>query len=103
MKHLYISRAFLIAMIALPVLAMLAPEAMAGNASDAEFQTLYEKVKDWSKGYVGRIISVTFVMVGLAAGVLRGSVMGFVVGIAAAVGLFLGPDIINTLMGATLP
>jgi len=33
-------------------------------------------------GILGRIIAVTFIVVGLVAGVMRQSIMGFVVGIA---------------------
>jgi conjugal transfer pilus assembly protein TraA len=37
------------------------------------------------------------------AGVMRQSIMGFVVGIAAGLGVFVAPDIIDSIVTATLP
>jgi conjugal transfer pilus assembly protein TraA len=42
-------------------------------------------------------------VVGLVAGVMRQSIMGFVVGIAAGLGVFVAPDIIDNIVTATLP
>lgn len=96
-----IHRAFLIALLAVPVLVLTSPDAMAGGGG-TEFNSLWTLIEGWSRGYLGRVISLIFVLVGLSAGVLRGSIMGFVVGIAAGVGLYLGPDIISSIVSATL-
>jgi conjugal transfer pilus assembly protein TraA len=55
----------------------------------------------WMTGILGRII--TFIVVGQVAGVMRQSITGFVVGIAAGLGVFVAPDIIDSIVTATLP
>ena len=63
----------------------------------AEFNGVYDLVKAWSTGGLGKVISLAFLLVGLAIGVLRGSVLAAVSTIAAAVALLLGPSIIDAL------
>lgn len=63
----------------------------------AEFNGVYDLVKAWSVGGLGKVISLAFLLVGLAIGVLRGSVLAAVSTIAAAVALLLGPSIIDAL------
>jgi hypothetical protein len=57
-----------------------------------------ERRDGWMTGILGRII--TFIVVGLVAGVMRQSIMGFVVGIAAGLGVFVAPDIIDNIVTA---
>jgi conjugal transfer pilus assembly protein TraA len=63
----------------------------------------YDMLTGWMIGILGRIIASTFIVVGLVAGVMRQSIMGFVVGIAAGLGVFVAPDIIDSIVTATLP
>lgn len=63
----------------------------------AEFNGVYDLVKAWSVGGLGKVISLAFLLVGLAIGVLRCSVLAAVSTIAAAVALLLGPSIIDAL------
>jgi len=100
-------------LMALPLLILMVPDAFAGTTSSTgggsgapggtEFQTLWTTLSEWIQGYLGRIIAISFVVVGLASGILRGSVFGFVLGIASGIGLYLSPTIISSIMGATLP
>ena len=55
------------------------------------------KLQSWSQGTLGRSISLMFLLVGLGVGVIRGSIMGAVVCVAAAMALFIGPDIIDNI------
>lgn len=70
--------------------------AFAANG-DTDFQDLYNKLQGWSQGTLGRSISLMFLLVGLGVGVIRGSIMGAVVCVAAAMALFIGPDIIDNI------
>ena len=88
-------------LLALPLLFALAPDAIAGQGG-AEFQSLWDKLVEWSQGMLGRILAMIFIIVGLAGGVLRGSIFGFVTGIASAVGLYLASGIISSIVSATL-
>jgi len=89
-------------LMALPLLILIAPDAFAGTGG-TEFNDLWNKLTEWVQGLLGRIIALTFVVVGLSAGILRGSIFGFVLGIASGIGLYLSPTIIQNIVTATLP
>jgi len=76
--------------------------AFAGTGGGA-FDSVWTMLTDWTQGTLGRILAGTLIIVGIAAGILRQSLMGFVVGIAAGVGLYNAPDVINSIFTATLP
>ena len=57
----------------------------------------------WMTGLLGKVIAIAFILVGLVAGVMRQSIMGFVVGVAAGVGMLVAPGVIDNMYGATLP
>ena len=75
-----------------------------GNALAAptgdEFNDLYDLVKQWSTGSLGKTIAVTFLLVGLGVGIIRGSIIAAVGSIAAGVSLVMLPTIIEGLFGA---
>ena len=62
------------------------------------FQSLYEMLAAWSTGYLGKTIAITFLLVGLGVGVIRGSIMGAIACIACAMALLVGPDIIVAVL-----
>lgn len=65
------------------------------------FQSLYEMLEAWSTGYLGKSIALTFLLVGLAVGVIRGSIMGAIACIACAMALLVGPDIVSAILTTT--
>lgn len=85
---------------AVVVLAVAAPEAMA-ETKGAEFNDVYSLVKAWATGGLGKVISLAFLLVGLAIGVLRGSVIATVSCLSACIALVLGPNIIDALFTAS--
>jgi conjugal transfer pilus assembly protein TraA len=92
-----------LALVVLASLARTLPESVLAGAGGTEFQGAYDMLTGWMTGILGRIIAVTFIIVGLVAGVMRQSIKGFVVGIAAGRGVFVAPDIIDSIVTATLP
>lgn len=76
-------------------------ESFAGTNS-SEFNAVYTLLTNWMQGSLGKLIASAFIVVGLIAGVLRNSLMGFAVGVAAGLGLFTAPGIINAVVTATL-
>jgi len=48
-------------------------------------------------------VAVIFIIIGVIAGAARQSIMGFVLGVSAGVGMFLAPAIIDNVVTATLP
>jgi conjugal transfer pilus assembly protein TraA len=103
MKH-FTKRSLLgVGALALAGLLLAAPETVLAGAGGAEFQGAYDMLTGWMTGILGRIIAIAFIVVGLVAGVMRQSIMGFVVGISAGLGVFVAPDIIDNIVTATLP
>ena len=74
---------------------------LAGTAG-TEFTAAWTTLSGWAEGFLGRIIAASMIIVGLAMGVARQSVMAFVPGLAAGFGLFLLPGIMTNVVAATL-
>ena len=82
------------------LLAASAGLAFAGQGG-AEFADVWDTLVEWTQGTLGRIIAIAMVLVGVVAGVTRNSIMGLVVGVAAGMGLYNAPVVIEAIMGAT--
>jgi conjugal transfer pilus assembly protein TraA len=103
MKHLTKPNLLAFGALSLAGFLIAAPGTVLAGAGGAEFQGAHDMLTGWMTGILGRIIAITFIVVGLVAGVMRQSIMGFVVGIAAGLGVFVAPDIIDNIVTATLP
>jgi conjugal transfer pilus assembly protein TraA len=83
-------------------LLLLAPDVFAGTGGSTEFGSIYtihplaaRHLGPHHGGHLRR-------PVGLVGGVMRGSIMGFVVGIAAGLGVYTTPTVIDAIVTATL-
>lgn len=76
--------------------------AFAGSDGKA-FEEVWKLLTGWIQGYLGRVICGAMILVGVVAGIARQSLMSFAVGIAAGLGLYNLPGIVNGIMTATLP
>ena len=86
---------------AAPVAAVaVAGSALAGTGG-AEFSDLKDLFEGWSTGILGRILAVGALLIGIAFGLVRQSVIAAVVGIAVAVVLSYGPTVISNIVTAT--
>lgn len=88
----------------LPLFVMLAAvsgSALAGTTGE-EFEQLYNLVNDWATGYLGRAIALIFLLVGLGIGVLRGSLIGAVGCLGAAMCLLIAPTVIEGILTAVI-
>ena len=85
------------------IIATVAGLALAGQGTGGgdEFDDVWTTLTEWTQGTLGRIIAIAMVLVGVVAGVTRNSIMGFVVGVAAGMGLYNAPRVIDEIMGAT--
>lgn len=95
---------------ALSFLALMAPVAVIAGAATvgpgtnaADFQVALDLMMDWTQGTLGQSIALAMVVVGIIAGIARGSLMAFVVGIGSGMGLSFAPNILNNIFGAGLP
>lgn len=66
-----------------------------------EFQDIWELIQGWTQGILGRIIALGALIVGIAFGLVRQSVIAAVIGIAMAIVLQYGPDVIEGIITAS--
>ena len=84
-------------------LATLAVSGMAFAGTDGtEFEQLYTMVEGWATGYLGRSIALIFLLIGLGIGVLRGSILGAVSCIAAAMCFMIAPSVVQAIVTALI-
>ena len=77
-----------------------AASAAALASGGSEFSSVYSTITDWTQGVLGKILAVGGLLVGIAFGLVRQSVIAAVIGLAMAMVLFYGPDVIDSIMGA---
>lgn len=82
-------------------LLLLADPSHAAGTNGAEFKALYDLVAGWATGYLGRVITVVFLLVGLGVGIARGSVFGVVVTLVVAVAFVMLPTIIDAIFAGS--
>jgi conjugal transfer pilus assembly protein TraA len=71
------------------------------DTSDA-FYEFYSTVTGWTSGGLGVGLATTMLLMGGAIGVAKNSPMPALTGVAGAAFLHWGPNIIQTIMGATV-
>lgn len=79
----------------------LSSSAFAG-AGGSEFEGVWTTLEDWTQGTLGRIITLSIIVVGAVIGVVRQSLMTFAVGFAMGMGLYNASTIINSIVTATI-
>ena len=67
----------------------------------SEFDAIWTLIQGWSQGVLGRIIALGALIVGIAFGLVRQSVVAAVIGISMAIVLQYGPDVIEGIVTAT--
>ena len=75
----------------------------AGGAATggSEFSEIWDLIEGWSQGFLGRILALGALIVGIAFGLVRQSVIAAVVGIAMAIVLQYGPTVIEGIVTST--
>ncbi len=87
-------------MVSAGVLAVTAP-AFAGTTG-SEFVGLYNLVKGWSEGYLGRTLAIAAFLVGAIVGFAKSTAMPTLVGIIFAVLFAIVPGIIDGIASALI-
>jgi conjugal transfer pilus assembly protein TraA len=80
---------------------MLSVPAFAGT-SGTEFQGLYNLVKGWSEGYLGRALAIGAFLVGAIVGFAKSTAMPALVGVIFALLFAIGPGIIEGIASALI-
>ncbi|NBM93201.1 hypothetical protein GWI74_07070 [Proteus sp. G2662] len=81
---------------------MISEPSFAGAGGDA-FTDVWDTLKDWTQGTLGRIVAGAMVLVGIVGGIARQSLMAFALGIGGGMGLYNTPTVVESVMSATLP
>jgi conjugal transfer pilus assembly protein TraA len=93
-KHLVFS-------VFLVVLAFIAMDVTAGTTA-TEFQGIYDKLKDWTSGYLGKAIALFAFLLGLGVGVARSSPIPAISGVVFALFVAFGPAVLEGIATATI-
>lgn len=81
----------------------LMPEIALAGTGGKEWGGLWTTAKDWMQGDLGRLLAGAFALAGIVGGIVRQSLMTFAGMIGVSIGLYNAPNIIESLMTATLP
>ena len=79
---------------------MISEPSFAGTGGDA-FTDVWDTLKDWTQGTLGRIVAGAMVLVGIVGGIARQSLMAFALGIGGGMGLYNTPTVVESVMSAT--
>lgn len=84
------------------VMAFVAAAPAMASTTNTDFDTVFQTLRDWTEGSLGRVLSIAMVIIGITMGVARQSIMAFAIGIAAGLGLYTAPTVIESIVSATL-
>lgn len=81
-------------------LAIFASASYATGTGDGltDFDGIWNRIQGWISGTLGKVIAGSMILVGIATGIARQSLMAFIGGI----GLAYVPEILGSVFGATL-
>ncbi len=93
-------RALLVGMVVFALL-LVALDVTAGTTA-TEFQGIYDKLKDWTSGYLGKAIALFAFLLGLGVGVARSSPIPAISGVVFALFVAFGPAVLEGIATATI-
>ncbi|MBK6639106.1 MAG: hypothetical protein IPG34_16505 [Rhodocyclaceae bacterium] len=80
---------------------LMAVPAFAGTTG-TEFTALYNLVKGWTEGYLGKTLAIAAFLVGAIVGFAKSTAMPALIGIVFAVLFGVGPGIIDGIASAVI-
>lgn len=86
---------------AVPVALLAVATASFAGTGGTEFDELQTLLEGWTEGVLGRILAIGALIVGIAFGLVRQSIIAAVIGIGMAVVLSYGPTVIGNIVSAT--
>lgn len=84
-------------------LALLLPDLASAGTGGTAFDPIWSTISEWATGALGKVLAGAMIVVGIAMGVVRQSLIAFASGVAGALGLSQAPTIIDGIITATLP
>src|SRR5689334_16424785 len=83
---------------AAPLLLAVVMTGTAVAGTDTTFDTVYQTVKGWAEGSLGKLLAVSAFIVGMGIGLMRQSIMAIVLRLAFALVMFYGPSIMESIV-----
>ncbi|MDD5395006.1 MAG: TraA family conjugative transfer protein [Thiothrix sp.] len=93
-------KAIITGIVALALLVVMVDTAFGGTTA-TEFQGIYDKLKDWVSGYLGKAIAMFAFVLGLGIGVAKSSPIPAISGIVFALFVAFGPAVLEGIATAT--
>lgn len=93
----------IVALILAVVLLLACIGAAQAGAGGSEFDDVWMTLRDWTQGTLGRIVCGAMILVGVTGGIARQSLLPFATGVGGGIGLYNAPEVIESVMSATLP
>lgn len=75
--------------------------AIAGTGG-AEFTAAYTTISGWASGFLGKLLTVGLLVVGIAMGMVRQTIGAVVPAVGAALALQVGPGVLNSIVSAVI-
>lgn len=72
------------------------------GTTGTEFEQVYQTIRDWTAGYLGRAIAMASFIVGLGYGIMKASPVTAVAGVAIAFFIMVGPNVLDAIATATI-
>jgi len=73
------------------------------GSSGPEFNGIYDTLIAWSQGYLGKLIAICMVILGISEGIRKQSLMSFTLDISAGIGIYTIPTVLESVISSTLP
>lgn len=79
-------------------LALVVAAGTAVAGTDTTFDAIYNTVKGWATGSLGKLLAVSAFLIGMGVGLVKQSAMAIVLGLAFALIMFYGPTIMESIV-----
>lgn len=86
----------------LPAAVALVTIGSAAAGTDTTFDAIYNTIKGWVEGSLGKLMAVAAFAIGMGVGLVRQSVIAVVIGLAFALIFAYGPGIMESIVTAAV-
>jgi conjugal transfer pilus assembly protein TraA len=73
-----------------------------GDSASTEFQGIYDTLKNWVTGYLGKLIALFAFLVGLFFGAIKQNFIAALGGVGIAIMVAIMPSLLESLVGAVI-
>jgi conjugal transfer pilus assembly protein TraA len=81
-----------------PMALVLVASTSALAGTDTTFDAIYQQIRGWAEGSLGKLMAVSAFLIGMGIGLVRQSAIAVVVGLTFALIFAFGPSIIDSIV-----